>query len=429
MKRRLHFQIFRALVLTGIACFAIAGSLLWLVRDRGRHTPQFVEDVAAYLIADLPEADPSAYQGELSERARRLKAAISVWNSRGELLGRAGERLGPDLLPADERRTHWNRDGSTFIALPDGRTLAIAFASREPLFHPQRFVLGVLLLLGTLLLGSWRAARRITRRLERLEHGVTRFGEGNLEVRVRVSGRDEIARLAQAFNRSFDRIAGLLKQQRRMLQSASHELRSPLARVRMALELATEPNVTGATREQLRTDASRDIKELDALIGDLLLAGRLADSELPREFAAVDMRTVVKEEAARVGATADVATLSLHGNGRMLRSLVRNLLENARRYGEDPIRATLWCEQNTCVLRVEDAGQGIASEDGERVFEPFYRPAQHREGKDGGVGLGLSLVKSIAEHHGGTVQYSPSSSGGSRFEVRIPLGVEHRKEV
>src|SRR5690606_2614059 len=125
--------------------------------------------------------------------------------------------------------------------------------------------------------------------------------------------------------------------QRRMLQSASHELRSPLTRLRMAVELATDPDVDAGTRERLRSDAGRDIEELDALIGDLLLAGRLSDTELPRDFVRVELSSIVQEEAARVGADAKVAPASLEGHARMLRSLVRNLLENARRYGKDPI--------------------------------------------------------------------------------------------
>jgi len=98
---------------------------------------------------------------------------------------------------------------------------------------------------------------------------------------------------------------------------------------------------------------------------------------------------------------------------------VRNLLENARRHGKDPIHATLTRRGNEAVLVVQDGGEGVPADDRERIFEPFYRPAGHREGKDGGVGLGLSLVKTIAEHHGGSVRYVPASEG-SKFEVRLP---------
>jgi len=418
MKRRLHLQIFRALVLTGLLCFGVTMTASWLIRGESQRMPHFVQDVAAFIVADLPAGDAASYQRELQKRARLLHASLTVWDRDGRMTGRAGKRLGPERLETSRTDVFEHGDHSLRIKLADGRTLAIAFNGQVDNYRAS-FAFAAGMVLATLLLGSYLAAKRITRRLEKLERGVTRFGEGRLDVRVHVRGRDEIARLAFAFNRSFDRIAGLLKQQRRMLQSASHELRSPLARLRMALELASEPNLSASDRERLRVDATRDIEELDALIGDLLLAGRLADTELPKEFAEVSLRELVESEASRVSASSEASDVLLSGNARMLRSLVRNLLENARRHGKDPIRASLTRQGADAVLVVQDGGDGVPDEDRERIFEPFYRPAGHREGKDGGVGLGLSLVKTIAEHHDGSVRYVPTPEG-SRFEVRLP---------
>jgi signal transduction histidine kinase len=104
----------------------------------------------------------------------------------------------------------------------------------------------------------------------------------------------------------------------------------------------------------------------------------------------------------------------------MLKSLVRNLFENAKRYGRDPVRASLGRRGAELLLWVDDQGAPVPEADRERIFEPFYRPEGHREGKDGGVGLGLHLVRSIAEHHGGSVRYLVHE-GHSRFEVCLPL--------
>ncbi|MEY4515510.1 MAG: hypothetical protein RLZZ450_7632 [Pseudomonadota bacterium] len=417
MRRRLHLQIFRALVLTGLLCFGVTMAASWLFKGESQRMPRFVQGVGALIIADLPAHDSPYYQRELKKRSQLLHASLAVWNREGQLQGSVGETIGPAQLKRSSD-VFEHSDHSFRIKLRDGRTLGIAI-DEEVSHYRAGFAFMIGMVLGTLLLGSYMAAKRITRRLEKLERGVTRFGEGRLDVRVHVRGRDEIARLAFAFNRSFDRIAGLLKQQRRMLQSASHELRSPLARLRMALELQSEQNLSASERERLRVDATRDIEELDALIGDLLLAGRLADTELPKDFAEVSLRELVDSEAQRVTASSESADVMLTGNARMLRSLVRNLLENARRHGKDPIRATLTRQGNEAVLVVEDGGDGVPNEDRERIFEPFYRPAGHREGKDGGVGLGLSLVKTIAEHHGGSVCYVPTPEG-SKFEVRLP---------
>ncbi|MET0287462.1 MAG: HAMP domain-containing protein, partial [Polyangiales bacterium] len=366
MGPRLHWQIFRALVATGLLCFGVTMTAAWLLRGEER-MPSFVLDVGDFILADMA-SEPVAFQEQLTRRAARLHASLSVWDAHGLLVARAGRELGPTQLPVGKRR--WHDHGDTMrIPLRDGRTLGIMFDDGDPQ-HKFAYVLcGIGFVLFTLMAGSHLAARRITRRLERLERGVARFGEGALDVRVQVRGRDEIARLADVFNRSFDRIAGLLKQQRRMLQSASHELRSPLARLRMALELSTEPGLSEEALEKLRLDSTRDIEELDALIGDLLLAGRLADTELPKEFVEVSLWPILESEAAQVSARVTGEPESVLGNPRMLRSLVRNLLENARRYGRDPITVSLAHAGNEVVLRVEDEGDGVPAAERERIFE------------------------------------------------------------
>lgn len=418
--RRLHIQIFGALTVTGLLCVSLMWLLGKLLESKPHEAPRFMRDIGALVVDDLPSHDQPGFERGLIRKARRLHASLSVWDARGVLLGRAGRRL---PSPLHEKSLH--RHDVLFVKLDDGRTLAVSFDSDALPFGPAKFWLGVLVLVLVLLMGSYFAARRITRRLELLGQGVTRFGAGDVSVRVTVQGRDEVAQLAHAFNHSAERISGLLQKQRRMLQSASHELRSPLARLRMAFELLREPGADEAANAKLANDAERDIAELDELIADLLLAGRLTDSELPKNFAPVVLGQLVREELTRVGAGPDAFTqavgvdTTLNGDARMLKSLVRNLLENAKRYGRDPVRASIIRQGDMLCLFVDDQGSLLPAADHERIFEPFYRPAGHREGKDGGVGLGLALVRDIAAHHGGTVRYL-SHEGHSRFEVKLP---------
>ncbi len=418
MKRRLHFQIFRALLITGMLCGFLAAGIAHFLRDDSRALPALVTDVAQFVIEELPRDDRRAFEQGLRRRARRLHASISVFDEEGRIVARAGRRL-PG--PRQRRRAHFlaAHDAGILVPLSDGRSVAVALDPERARGAPGAPIFALSVVILALLLGSYWAARRITRRLEALETSVSRFGQGDLDARVSDAGEDEIAGLARAFNQSSERIAGLLRTQRRMLQSASHELRSPLARLRMALELFRGDDLPGELREKLGRDAERDILELDALIGDLLLAARLEDTDLPRDFTRVMLDAVVTEEAERVGASARTIPCPIDGDARMLTSLVRNLLENARRYGRPPIEVSLTKQGDELCLRVEDRGDGVAVDDRERIFEPFFRPQGHREGKHGGVGLGLSLVKRIAEHHGGSVRYAPREGGGSTFEVRF----------
>jgi signal transduction histidine kinase len=266
-------------------------------------------------------------------------------------------------------------------------------------------------------LGAYPVVRKLTGRLERLERSVLAWGEGRLATRVTVEGDDEIARLAASFNVAAARIESLVAAQKSLLANASHELRSPLARIRMAAELMAEgaPPAIGA---ELR----RNVAELDALIDEVLLASRLdADAAAipcPEEL---DLTGVVAEECARVDAALEAQTLVMMGEPKLLRRMVRNLLENAVRYGGGaPVEVRLGApDAATLRLDVCDGGPGIPEAERERIFEPFYRIAGASEAA-GGVGLGLALVRQIARRHGGDARCLANGARGCCFCVTLP---------
>jgi len=260
--------------------------------------------------------------------------------------------------------------------------------------------------------------RRLTRRLERLQGSVETWGSGNLAIRVAVKGQDEVARLATSFNHSAERIEALVGAQKSLLANASHELRSPLARIRMAVELLQE-EASPAIREELK----RNIAELDQLIDEVLLASRLdaMPTDSPAD-ASLDLSAIVAEECAAGGATLDAETVMLAGDARLLRRMVRNLIENARRYGgSGPVTVSLQRTGSQVQLRVCDTGPGVPPSERDRIFEPFYRLPGASEAS-GGVGLGLSLVRQIARHHHGevTCQGAEDGAAGCCFVVTLP---------
>ena len=275
-------------------------------------------------------------------------------------------------------------------------------------------------------LGLYPVVRRLTQRLEGLQRGVQRWGEGDLTVRVPVQGDDEVADLSERFNAAAERIEGLMASQKSLLANASHELRSPLARIRMGLELLSNPAADPSALDRHRAEISRNMAELDQLIDEILLASRLGAREADiGTVEAVDLVGLCAEECAMTGATLDVppglSQLEVQGVAKLLRRMVRNLLENALRYGatvhgQNEIVLSLLQESAHIGLRVCDRGPGVPSEFRERIFEPFFRlPGASESG--GGVGLGLALVRSIAERHGAHVLYEERSGGGGCFVV------------
>lgn len=352
---------------------------------------------------------------------------VLVHNQAGEVIGRAqtkADRKPGDGLEFDLVTT----DGQVLnLELPRPKRPPRNAWSRPPFGFG--WMLGVVAL--AVALGAYPIIRRLTQRLEGLQRGVERWGSGDLSARVAVQGKDEVAFLAERFNHAAERIETLMDSQKSLLAShksllanASHELRSPLARIRMGLELMDA--APGSTQ---RAEISRSINELDQLIDEILLASRLDTKQADAEpFEMLDLTGLAAEECARVqaqlGTALQTQSLTLQGSARLLRRLIRNLLENARRYSTGEVSLELsetdTGAQRRAVIRVNDHGPGVPPDQRERIFEPFYRLPGASE-REGGVGLGLALVKSITERHNGIVRCEDRPGGGASFVVELPM--------
>ena len=322
------------------------------------------------------------------------------------------------------------------VQMKDGQSVTVQFPRRPRREGPPgprswlpRGSTGFLWLLGivalAVALGSYPIVRRLTLRLESLRRGVERWGDGDLSVRVPVQGQDEVAFLAQRFNHAAERVETLVKSHKSLLANASHELRSPLTRIRMGLELM-EPPAPARSRDEI----TRSIAELDQLIDEILLASRLDARESDMgSLEPVDLTGLAAEESARASAElapTEAGEVVVHGVAKLLRRAIRNLLENARRYSGGPVLVSVQREGGQAVVRVSDRGPGVPASERERIFEPFYRLRGASE-RDGGVGLGLALVRSIVHRHHGSVHCEANPGGGACFVLKLPCQGETRQ--
>ncbi len=374
------------------------------------------------------------------ERAQRPGREITIRNQAGEVLGQARAR--PNMVPGQ---------GAEFqVAMNDGTALVVQFSrpprppgapeggpgGRPPPRLPFNFAWMMAILAVAVALGTYPIARRLTKRLESVQEGVRRWGEGELSTRLPETGNDEVAFLARRFNHSAEQIESLLASQQALLASkksllanASHELRSPLTRIRMGMELLQLPD---KQNNPLAVEISRSINELDQLIEEILLASRLDAKEADvGSFESVDLVGLAAEECALTqaqlqlhlpaGASNLPSSIAVQGVGKLLRRALRNLLENARRHGAGVTRVDLRVDgANRALVQVSDNGPGVPEAFRERIFEAFFRLPGASE-RDGGVGLGLALVKAIALRHGGTVRCMAGEEGGACFELSLPL--------
>ena len=379
---------------------------------------EMVTGVATAALAD-PAAPDAEQQRAVERLAKLLKADLALYAPDGRLLGAYGRALPrPDQVDGDDDGDgggRWFARGRgpvwTF-RLPDDRRIVV----RPPLERHGHGIgfLGHLTLIALMLaLLCYPIVRGLTRRLERLQHGVESFGAGDLTARVAVKGTDEIAAVAQSFNRAAARVEELVGAHKMLLANASHELRTPLTRLRLGIEFLKEK-----ADPARKADLERDIAELDQLIDEILLSSRLDAVAKLEHVEDVDLLALAAEEAARFEhATVTGAPAQLKGDPRLLRRLIRNLLENAARHGKPPIEVTVASSPAEATLRVTDAGEGVPASARPRIFEPFYRP----EGSAAqGAGLGLALVRQIARRHDGDTTVEPTPTA-TAFVVRLPV--------
>jgi signal transduction histidine kinase len=410
--RRLYLQVYLAFVGVMLLFAVLMALAWWLVPEDGREG-HHLDAVGALVAETLPgEAPADALQRRLKDLAVRFNADLTLRAADGALLGAVGEVLSaPPPETNSSRWMHGRAGPRVALRLPDGRWLLARF---QPRYRPPGLLIALLALAAAVAVGTYPLARRITRRLERLQTRVEALGAGDLKARVEVEGRDEVADLARSFNLAAERIAVLVEGHKTLLAHVSHELRTPLARMRMALEL-----LPGNDRPELKAKLSKDIGELDGLIGELLLASRLDALDVLNRTEEVELLALAAEEAAGHGVEAAGEPVTIQGDARLLRRLLDNLLQNARRYAAGaPVEVSVQPLPAGARLRVADRGPGVPEAERERIFEPFYRPPGVPETGEG-VGLGLALVRQIAERHGGTARCLAREGGGTVFEVDL----------
>ncbi len=295
---------------------------------------------------------------------------------------------------------------------------------------PIRFGM-VAALMGALCFGL---ARYLSAPARTLAGATRQLADGDLSTRVGAKmgrRRDELADLGRDFDAMAARIEELVGAQRRLLSDISHELRSPLARLNVALELAGDspPDEAARYHERIREESA----ELDAMIGQLLSLQRLEAHEAPIERTPLDLAALVKGiadnvafEARGQGTEVEVRRLDacqMTGDAALLKSAVQNVARNAVLHsGQNCVHIALERNGNEALLWVRDFGPGVPDDALGKIFDPFYRVASARDRQSGGTGLGLSITKRAVQAHGGSVRaLNVPDGGGLRVEIRLPL--------
>ena len=311
-----------------------------------------------------------------------------------------------------------------FVKLTHGDAFIVFASPRIRETRPPTYTTLIFSVVGlAMLLLLYLAVRWLFRPIKWMQEGTARIGHGELDYRIPVKRRDELGDLTQDINRMADDVQGMLEAKRQLMLAISHELRSPLTRAKVALELLDD--------ETVRHNVLEDIDEMERLIADLLESEALNTRHAILRREPTDLGELVQtvvdadfaEQSSRIGLVLPDASLEGRLDVTRVRLLIRNLVENALRYsppGDEKVQIGASRSGDHVELCVRDHGDGIPAEHLERVTEPFYRADPARSRATGGIGLGLYLCRLIAEAHGGSLQIDSQPGCGTVVTVTLP---------
>jgi signal transduction histidine kinase len=312
----------------------------------------------------------------------------------------------PELPPVaralDDRRRFGYR--YSVVSAPDGGAYLFRWTYyRRLMIAHDLLLLSLLVMMIAVVVVAHVLLRRLLRPLRTLGDGVARLSEGELDVVLPNPTRDEFGALTGAFNQMVGRVREMIRARDQLLVDVSHELRSPVTRLRVALELLPD--------DAPRRHMIADLAEMEAMVSELLELERLRDGRLrlePHDLAALVREVAGAFPNVRVNAKESIANV----DAEKMRTVVRNLLENAVKYGGGNVTVNVADGE----IRVSDDGPGIPEADLASLFEPFFRVNRSRSKTPAGYGLGLSICKRIVEAHGGTIAVR---NNPTTFTVRV----------
>jgi signal transduction histidine kinase len=302
-----------------------------------------------------------------------------------------------------------------FIALPPDRP------------HPEVFFPYYLLVIGATGILGWAAAVWLVSPIRNLTATVERFGHGDLSARWHTSRRDEIGYLGRAFNETAERLQRLLTGERRLLADISHELRSPLARLKLAVRLARSSPDQGHALDRIE----RDVDRITSMVSELVEITRAEGDPEARKFEIVDLEQVVSDIVSEERPEAELRGCSLQvsgqlerplwGDSELLRRAIANVLRNAIRYSPShaAIEVTLVETADTSIVEIRDHGPGVSEELLSQIFKPFFRVEEARDTNSGGIGLGLSIAMRAVQVHQGAIT-AENAKPGLKVQIVLP---------
>jgi len=419
--------IFRLLFYFMISMLAVA--VILAVSFAQRLKPHFqneilpnVERYIDYIIEDIGSPPNLSVAAQLADKLPfeiRIEGKAITWASNPNLKAISSYDFEPAPPPYDNVYfSHHRRDEYLLIKKQDYRYMFAVDNSFRQGSERRHWVL--LMILGAILLLLYLAIRSMFKPVEAMSQQVRKIGEGDLEQTIDIPGKGEIALLAAGINRMSAQIKSMLEGKSALLLAISHELRSPITRMRVNLELLDANDV-----QQKLID---DLREMETLVAAILESEKLNSGYAPLNLVRCEMLSligeVIQNHPCRDRIKTSLSPVELNVDQFRIKLLIKNLIDNACHYSAEaqaPIEVKLHHDQKGVQIEVFDQGVGIAADEIPRLTDAFYRPDSARQRETGGYGLGLYLCKLIVEAHRGTIKIESEPGYGTRVIVALPL--------
>ena len=431
LKSKWQSLIFRLLFYFMLSMLAIA--IVIATSFTHRIKPHFrdeilpnVEQYIEYLIRDIGIPPDLIVAQQLADDLPfelRIEGPMINWSSSSDLKSIDQHEFRPAPAPYDDvytghRHDEHRRSSFLLIEKQEYRYLFAMDNSFREGSERRHWIL--FLILGGILIFLYVAIRRLLRPVQTMSRHVELIGTGDLDQKLEVVGKGELAQLAGGINSMSAQIKSMLDSKSGLLLAISHELRSPLTRMRVNLELLDE----GVVQQQL----IEDIHEMESLVTIILESERLSNKHSVLSLAYCDLGDLITEvidvHPGRKRIKTDLFSVKLQLDQLRIKLLLKNLLDNACQYSDEAtgdVEISLNLDDSLVSIHVQDHGHGIDVEEIPRLTEAFYRPDSSRQRDTGGYGLGLYLCKLIVDAHGGQISFESEPGEGTRVSVHIPL--------
>lgn len=425
--RRLFIQFYLLL----IGCFALAILLIGLVyqvsaeRAGDRYLERMMQGSLGLLTGELARLPPEHWPARTAEQSRQLNLPLQIGSLTNQLLAREDQAFleAGNIVIVEEDDTFLQRIPGTDRVLIVGPVPYLSY------LHELHWVdVGLLLAIGLSLgLPILLWLRPHWRGLQQLEQTARRVGDGDLSCRTGLPASSSLARVGRTFDQMAEQLQAMLASRKQLTDAIAHELRTPLVRLRYRLAML-DPAPSAEEQQGLE----RDLGALDGLIEEMLTYARLDRPELPLQCSELELGHWARSRLAdwqalqpqkRLSLDAPDQPLPWRGDVRLLDRALENLIGNALRHAASRVSLRMARQGDDYLLEVSDDGPGIDPALAPQIFEPFMRLDQSRDRRTGGAGLGLAIVRSIARHHGGDVQWRPGAIG-ARFCLTLPVHLD-----